>query len=262
MPKKLYEILEITDENISGAEIAKAYRKMALRLHPDKNTENKQEAEQKFKELNNAYQILKDATKRKEYDEGRIDEKGVRIESQASAQASQQQQQQQRQRPSQQNRQYDFPKTQTQESKTHSFQKTNNKYNFYRPTPPFPAEYFFFNSLDAAKTFKPMEEKSIPQFVFVTPSPLEQFFQKLLRVFNKESQLEHQIFKSSTNIDFEFSSRHIKPQNNVSEHIFIRTNYAPIMERTVDKLFALALIVEQLDRLESSPFSSPSPRFR
>lgn len=48
-------------------EIKKAYRKLAMQYHPDKNKGDKK-AEEKFKEINNAYEILGDAKKRKEYD--------------------------------------------------------------------------------------------------------------------------------------------------------------------------------------------------
>jgi len=51
----------------SNAEIKKAYRKQAMKWHPDKNKWNK-EAEKKFKEINNAYDILKDPKKKQQYD--------------------------------------------------------------------------------------------------------------------------------------------------------------------------------------------------
>lgn len=61
-----YEVLEIS-RNASGDEVKKAYRKMALKYHPDRNPDNK-EAEEKFKQVNEAYQILSDSQKRKIYD--------------------------------------------------------------------------------------------------------------------------------------------------------------------------------------------------
>lgn len=68
MALKLYEILEV-EESASSNEIKKAYRKLALRYHPDKVTEEeREEAEQKFKEISQAYEILIDEVKRERYD--------------------------------------------------------------------------------------------------------------------------------------------------------------------------------------------------
>jgi len=61
-----YEILEIS-KNASVEEIKKAYRKLAMKYHPDRNKWNK-EAEQKFKQINEAYSCLVDENKRKQYD--------------------------------------------------------------------------------------------------------------------------------------------------------------------------------------------------
>ncbi|MFA6999435.1 MAG: DnaJ domain-containing protein, partial [Victivallaceae bacterium] len=61
-----YEILEITRDANAG-EIKKAYRKMALRFHPDKNPGDHQ-AEEKFKEAAEAYEVLNDSDKRQRYD--------------------------------------------------------------------------------------------------------------------------------------------------------------------------------------------------
>jgi len=63
-----YEILGIS-RNASSEDIKKAYRRLAIKYHPDKNRENSKEAEEKFKEVSEAYKILSDGEKRKIYDE-------------------------------------------------------------------------------------------------------------------------------------------------------------------------------------------------
>ena len=61
-----YEVLQIS-KSASGDEIKKAYRKLAMQYHPDKNHGDK-EAEEKFKSVNEAYQVLSDEEKRAIYD--------------------------------------------------------------------------------------------------------------------------------------------------------------------------------------------------
>jgi molecular chaperone DnaJ len=61
-----YEVLELS-RGCDGSEIKKAYRKLALKFHPDRNQGDK-EAEEKFKKVNEAYQVLSDADKRSIYD--------------------------------------------------------------------------------------------------------------------------------------------------------------------------------------------------
>ncbi|QEZ89226.1 DnaJ family protein [Aliarcobacter cibarius] len=66
MAKSLYETLEVS-ENATPEEIKKAYRKLARKYHPDVNKDPK--AEEKFKEINAAYEVLSDATKKQQYDQ-------------------------------------------------------------------------------------------------------------------------------------------------------------------------------------------------
>lgn len=66
MDLEYYEVLEIT-RSADAAEIKKAYRKLALQYHPDRNQGDK-EAEEKFKAINEAYQVLSDEQKRATYD--------------------------------------------------------------------------------------------------------------------------------------------------------------------------------------------------
>ncbi|ABC77493.1 DnaJ C-terminal domain-containing protein [Syntrophus aciditrophicus] len=66
MAEDYYKILEL-EKTATSDEIKKAYRKLALKYHPDKNPDNK-EAEEKFKKISEAYAVLSDPEKRKQYD--------------------------------------------------------------------------------------------------------------------------------------------------------------------------------------------------
>ena len=62
-----YEVLGV-EKNASDGEIKKAYRKLAMKYHPDQNPGDKT-AEEKFKEINEAYEVLSDADKKARYDQ-------------------------------------------------------------------------------------------------------------------------------------------------------------------------------------------------
>jgi len=66
MAREFYDRLGI-DENASAEEIKKAFRKLSMKYHPDKNQDNK-EAEDKFKEIQQAYETLSDPEKKQQYD--------------------------------------------------------------------------------------------------------------------------------------------------------------------------------------------------
>jgi len=73
--RDFYDILGVP-KTADEKQIKKAYRKVAMKFHPDKNPDNK-EAESKFKEAAEAYEILSDADKKARYD--RFGHAGVRV---------------------------------------------------------------------------------------------------------------------------------------------------------------------------------------
>ncbi|MCH4188037.1 MAG: molecular chaperone DnaJ [Megasphaera sp.] len=66
--KDYYEILGVP-KDASDAEIKKAFRQLAIKYHPDKNRDNPKAAEEKFKEVNEAYSVLSNKQKRAQYDQ-------------------------------------------------------------------------------------------------------------------------------------------------------------------------------------------------
>src|SRR5258708_34055069 len=68
MANDYYSTLGVS-KSASADEIKKAYRKEALKWHPDKHATDKETAEKKFKEINEAYQVLSDPKKKSMYDQ-------------------------------------------------------------------------------------------------------------------------------------------------------------------------------------------------
>lgn len=74
--KQLYEHLGLSDMTADLSAVKKAYKKAALKYHPDKNAGNVAEANERFKKISNAFRILSDPELRTKYDNGVIDENG------------------------------------------------------------------------------------------------------------------------------------------------------------------------------------------
>lgn len=72
-----YKVLGVP-QNASPSDIKKAYHQLALQVHPDKNPENREAAEEKFKQVAEAYEVLSDAEKRNNYDKSK--ENYIKIE--------------------------------------------------------------------------------------------------------------------------------------------------------------------------------------
>jgi curved DNA-binding protein CbpA len=238
MSKKLYRILGI-DENEDEVAIRKAYRKLALKYHPDKNPGDPL-AEAKFKEIAAAYEILGDSEKRQKYDNGLIDDTGKpkydaperEHENEPKAYAKEQNFRSE-------------PTSQTNEAdaeETHSFrasQPQSSPYSdmkfFFNPQPTF---YYFFNSHDDAERFEqPRQYQFQPTFIFITPSPLEILLEKI----NAENEKTRQ--GSAQN-----QARHVKEQAQQPPHVFIQSNYAPQMERIIDRLISSMIMLEMMER--------------
>ena len=65
--KDYYQVLDV-DKKSSEKDIKKAFRRLARQYHPDVNPDNPQ-AEERFKEINEAYEVLSDSEKRQKYDQ-------------------------------------------------------------------------------------------------------------------------------------------------------------------------------------------------
>ncbi|HBO24153.1 MULTISPECIES: molecular chaperone DnaJ [unclassified Providencia] len=66
--RDFYQVLEL-EKNASEKDIKRAYKRLAMKFHPDRNQDNKDESEAKFKEIKEAYEVLSDEQKRAAYDQ-------------------------------------------------------------------------------------------------------------------------------------------------------------------------------------------------
>ena len=73
--KDYYEVLDVPKDATEDV-ILKAYKKLAIKWLPNKHVDDEKEAEEKFKEISEAYSVLSDPKKKREYDTGGMDFEG------------------------------------------------------------------------------------------------------------------------------------------------------------------------------------------
>lgn len=243
MAKKLYKIIGV-DENADDHAITRSYRKQALKYHPDKQVGKPdseiKDAEIKFKELSAAYAILNDPQKRKQYDAGRINDKGEEV-----GQAQDSFHQQSRQEP--RVRRQSPSETHQPHPAERPFSRNHNP--FFKPQP---AHYFFFNNETDAASFRPQQVRG-PHFVYVTTSPLQSLFEIINASFgqNHEPKLSRSTHTSHVAANGDSSTHHQKT-NRYPEHVSVKTNYAPRVERMIDHLIGQLILLQLLEKLSQS----------
>ena len=67
MPRSHYDVLQLDSQSATHDEIKRAFRRLSMDLHPDKNG-NSEESKHAFQEINEAYNVLSDSEKRRNYD--------------------------------------------------------------------------------------------------------------------------------------------------------------------------------------------------
>lgn len=254
MAKKLYKIIGV-DENADDHAITRSYRKQALKYHPDKQVGKSDreinDADNKFKELSAAYAILNDPQKRKDYDTGRINDKGeydagsINDKGEKVGQAQDSFNQQSREEP--RVRRQSPSGTNQPHPAERPFSRSHNP--FFKPQP---AHYFFFNNKTDATSFRPQQARG-PHFVYVTTSPLQSLFEIINASLgqNHEPKLSRSTQKSHVAANGDSSTYH-QETNQYPEHVSVKTNDAPRVERMIDHLIGQLILLQLLEKLSQS----------
>ncbi|XP_008480262.1 dnaJ homolog subfamily B member 6 isoform X1 [Diaphorina citri] len=141
-----YKVLGV-DKQSSTGDIKKAYRKLALKWHPDKNPDNQSEANKKFKEISEAYEVLSDESKRKIFDN--------------------------------QKEKHHFA------SHNHNY-SNNHHYHHHSFTPSYGSKYDRASS-DKYDKYDKYDRTRVPRFVFrniFSDTPFFRFFEKKRRIYD------------------------------------------------------------------------------
>ncbi len=236
MVKHLYTVLDIEDESINAEGVRKAYRKKALAKHPDKNPGDKN-AEAQFKEIVAAYDILGNEAKRKQYDAGKIDEKGVEI---PQANHNNYEENEKEQEP-EFNRQASPQQTAPSYCES-EFQEpqVSEQHSFFEPEP----RVFFAFFAKQEDIFKPFGLDDNQFFAYVTPAPLFDVF----KAFNTFAENENAT-KSSRQTKDPFTAAHHEKTADRPTHVFAQAKSFNHMERMIDNLIANLLIIELMTNL-------------
>jgi curved DNA-binding protein CbpA len=258
MAKRLYEILG-TDENCDQQQIRQAYRKKALQNHPDRNQGNK-EAEERFKAIASAYEILSDKEKRKQYDDNLIDDMGNPVQAQAhqpkpkaNAQPKTPEYHAENKRSTPRNapgapaQERPQPKYAAPSQTKARWSDFDNTFGFHKSPPTI---FTFFPDRVTAAHYRP--SKNTNYFVYTTSSPLDTLFRMMQSEFNN-------CFPQKNNAQTVF--HHQKATANNTEHVYIKTYQPEQVERLVDRLIANMILLELINQMQE-PRANASFQFR
>ncbi len=233
-----YEMLNVA-ENANEDELKKAYRKLAIKYHPDKNPDDKkQEAEEKFKELSEAYETLRDPEKRAKYDQALHGNTNHPVHHKTT----------------------EHPFNQQHEGPHFSTAKPKGVFK------PQPATYFFFNSPNDASDFFQKKPAHGLHFVYATPTPLQHLFSMInasLRVKPENAgqhrhTAEHRESRHSTATNstsyYPQSRKHPEPS-----HVSVKTTDTQRFEKVIDHLIKNMILLELLHQLNQRHHADSRP---